>query len=195
MNRGFTLIEVIVVAGLTALISATLAFLIVYFYRTNAYTLQESIAVAEARTSVEDAMRYIREASYGADGSYPIQSAAASSLTFFAAPNGSPNEVDKMTYLVLGGTLYRVETASAGNPPSYTGTVSTTTIAANIANDPGTPVFRYFDDRGNELPQPVNVTQIASIQTTVVIDIDINHAPTPFTLSGSATVRNLKEQL
>ncbi len=194
--RGFTLIETVVVIAMTALIMVTLGVLFAYFYKTNAYTLEQSIAVGQARLGVEDAMKYLREASYGDDGSYPVGSAATSSITFYAnITSGSP-AVAQVTYTLQNGTLYRVVKESAGNPPSYNGAApATTTIATSVVNNATTPVFRYFDNTGTELTMPVNISSIASIETTVVIDVNVNRAPVSFTLSGGATLRNLKSQL
>lgn len=194
-TRGFTLIETVVVIAMTALIAVTLGMLIVYFYKTNTYTLEQSTAVAQARRGVEDAMRYIREASYGSDGSYPVENATASSITFYANINNDP-AVEQVTYTLQNGTLYRVVAEPTGTMPSYVGaTLSTTTVATSVVNDPLTPIFRYYDNTGTELPTPIDVSKIASVETSVVVDTDLNRAPVSFTLSGGATLRNLKTQL
>ena len=39
---------------------------------------------------------------------------------------------------------------------------------------------------------PINVTDIASINTTVTVNINPNRAPNNFTLSVGATLRNLR---
>ncbi len=194
-NRAFTLIETVVVIGVTALIAVTLGTLLAYFYKTNAYTLEQSTAVAQARRGIEDAMRYVREASYGNDGSYPVANAGTSTITFYANINSDP-AIEQVTYTLQNGTLYRVVAEPAGVMPSYAGaTLATTTVATSVVNDPLTPVFRYFDNTGTELSAPVDVSKIASVETTVVIDTDVNRAPVSFTLSGGATLRNLKIQL
>lgn len=195
VRSGFTLVETIVVIAATALILVTLGVLLSYFYRTNAYTLEQSIAVGQARRGVEDAVRYMREASYGSDGSYPIQSVASSSITFYANVNSDP-AIEQVTYTLIGDTLYRAIAEPTGTMPSYVGAVgATTTVATSIVNDPTTPIFRYFDNTGAELTAPVNVSKIAYIETTLVIDTNLNRAPVSFTLTGGATLRNLKIQL
>ena len=195
MKRAFTLVETVVVVAATALIFIVLNTLLVYFYRTNAYTLQQSTAVEQARSGVEDAMIYLREASYGSDGSFPIASVATSSITFYANVNNTPF-IEQVTYSLQNGTFYRTVGEPSGNPPTYAGmAIATSTIAMSVVNATSTPVFRYFDNTGAELPSPVNVSKIASIQTTVVIDVNVNRAPVSFTLSGGATLRNLRNQL
>ena len=193
--RGFTLVETVVVIALTVLITLTLGSLIVYFYKTNAYALGQSTAVGQARHGVEDAMVHLREASYGSDGSYPIESVATSSIVFYANINNN-FFVERVTYSLKNGTFYRTVGEPSGNPPSYVSqTIATTTIATSVVNATSTPVFRYFDSTGAELTPPINISQIASIRTTVVIDVNVNRAPVAFTLSGGATLRNLQSQL
>lgn len=194
-NGGFTLIETIVVISVTALISVTLGSILVYFYKTNAYTLEQSTAVAQARRGVEDAMRYLREASYGSDGSYPVGNAATSTITFYANMNNDA-AIEQITYSLQKGVLYRVVLAPTGNPPLYSGTAfATSTISNSVVNDSSSPVFHYFDDTGTELFTPVDVSKVSSIKTTLIIDVNKNRAPVSFTLSGGATLRNLSNRL
>ena len=194
-TRAFTLVETIVVVAMTALIAVTLGMLLTYFYKTNAYTLEQSTAVGTARHGVEDALNYMREASYGSDGSYPIANADATSVTFFANINNGP-AIERVTYSLQNGTLYRIVATPDGNPPTYAGaSLATTTVASSIVNTAATPVFSYFDNTGTELSTPADVSRVTSIKTTLIIDVNINRAPVSFTLSGAATLRNLKEQL
>jgi type II secretory pathway pseudopilin PulG len=193
--RGFTLIETIVVVTTTALVFVTLGLLLTYFYKTNAYTLEQSTAVGQARRGVEDAMRYLREASYASDGSYPIKSVATSTITFYANVNSS-TAIERVSYRLQGNTFYRTIATPTGNPLSYTNaTIATSTVAISVVNGTSTPIFRYFDSTGTELSSPVNISKISSVRTTIVIDVNVNRTPVPFTLSGGATLRNLNDQL
>ncbi len=192
---GFTLVEAIVTVAVSTLVLLTLGKLIVYFYQTNAYTLQEATAISQARRGVENAMRDLREASYGSDGSYPVMTAATSSLTFFANANAD-TAIERITYRLIRGTLYRTVVLSAGNPPSYVGgAISTSTVATSVVNSAATAVFQYFNEAGTLISTPVNISQIASIRTTLVVDVNVNRAPVSFTLTAGATLRNLKSQL
>ena len=193
-KRGFTLVETVVTIAMTALVSITLGWLLAYFYKTNAYALEQSTAVGQARRGVEDAMLYLREASYGSDGSYPIKSVATSTITFYANTNDD-TVIERVTYSLINGTLYRAVATPSGNPSSYTGaTIATTTLAKPVTNGASLPVFRYFNAAGSELFAPVDISEISSVRTTVVVDVNVNRAPVSFTLSGGATLRNLKNQ-
>ena len=189
-SRAFTLIETIVVVGLTAFMMIALGQLIRYFYQTNTYVLEQSKAVDSARRSIENAMTDIREASYGADGSYPLLSAATSSVTFYAdiANNSS---VEKVRYYLSGTSLYRGVTDPGGNPPSYGGQTEKTTLVVDNIRNGTTALFRYYDTAGNELTEPITVSAVASVRITVLTDVNPERAPNVYTLSGGATLRNL----
>jgi type II secretory pathway pseudopilin PulG len=191
---GFTLIETIVVIALTGLVSVTLGVLLTYFYKTDQYTLEQSIQVEQARRGIEDAMRYLREASYGSDGSYPVSSAATSTITFYSNVD-SDSAIERVTYRLSNGFFYRSVTKAAGNPPAYTGSTATTTLAMPVVNSTSTPVFRYFNSTGTELFAPVSIGDVASVRTTLMVDANVNRSPLSFTLSGAATLRNLRDQL
>jgi type II secretory pathway pseudopilin PulG len=191
--RGFSLIETVVVTALIVLVGVSLSVMIQYFYRTNDYVLQESAAVQSARLGLATAVQNLRESSYGDDGSYPIASAASSSVAFYADVNGD-GKVDKIRYYLLNGTLYRGVTNSTGNPATYVGQPEgTTTVATYIRNTAATPIFQYYDDTGALIAAPVNVSNVASIAITILVDVDPNRSPSPYSLLGSATLRNLED--
>jgi len=192
-NRAFTLIEMLTVIALTALIFSALGMILRYFYITNAYALQQAQAVASARRALESSMVALREASYGADGSYPIASAATSSIVFYADVNGT---ADQISYYLLNGVLYKTLRAPGGSPLTYVGQpAATTTIATYVVNATSTPVFTYYNASGTALTSPVNIGDITSVGTSIVVDVNTNRSPVSFTLSAAATLRNLRNQL
>ncbi len=189
--RGFTLIETITVIAILALVGGALTYMIQYFYRSNDYVLQEETAVANARQGLSTSIESLREASYADDGSYPISSAATSSITFYADVNNT-GDVEEIKYYLSGSTLYRGIITATGTPPSYVGQKqATSTIAVYVVNSTSTPIFAYYDSSGNQLSTPINIASIASIGTTLKIDVDPNRAPVTYTLIGNATLRNL----
>ncbi len=193
LSGGFTLIETLIVIALTGVVMLALSFLIQYFYKTNAYVLEQSQAVRSARTSVTHAMTDLREASYGADGSYPIAYAGTSTVTFFANLGGAYGTgVEKVRYYLSDATLYRGVTLPASSPPSYALQPETQTLVVqNIRNDSSSPLFSYFDADGNLLATPAPVSKVASIHIRVLTDVNPERAPNVYTLDGSATLRNL----
>jgi prepilin-type N-terminal cleavage/methylation domain-containing protein len=190
--RGFTLIEMMVVIAILTVVGISLIGMISYVYKTNTFVFQESTATDNARRGIEYAFENLREATYGADGSYPIAAAATPTITFYADVD-SDGTVEKIRYYLSNGNLYRGVANPAGSPPSYTGQPElTTTVASYVQNGTSTPIFHYYDDTGAELASPFDVSKIASVSVVIGIDVDTKRAPITFTLIGSATLRNLR---
>ncbi len=194
MLRAFSLAETIIVIAIIGVVGLALNSMIGYFYRSNAYLLQETSAIDSAHRGLEFAFGNLREASYGDDGSYPVENAATSTVTFYSDVD-KDGPVEKVRLYLASGTLYRGVTNSAGNPPSYAGqTESTFTISTSVVNGTSTPIFRYYDATGAELTGTVDTSKISSISTTLRVDLNPLRAPDIFTLTGRATLRNLRTQ-
>ena len=189
--RGLTLIETMVVLSITTVMMLALTSMIQYFYRTNAYLLEQTLAVNSARRSIEHAMQDLRESSYGADGSYPIASAEGSSIIFYADVDDHPG-VEKVRYYVSGTTLYRGVTFPGGSPPSYTNQPEAIDLVVDNVRNDTIPIFYYFDAAGAALADPINVALVALIEASVMTDVNPSRAPLVYTLPGSATLRNVR---
>lgn len=192
-HRGFTLAETIVVVAIVSVVGVALTSLIAYFYKSNSYIFQQTGAIDSAHRGLEYSFKNLREASYGDDGAYPVESAATSSIVFYSdVDNDGP--VERVKIYLLNGTFYRVVTNSAGSPPSYVGQSSaTTTIATSVVNATSTPIFRYYGQTGAELSAPADTSKVASVSTELRVDLNPARAPDIFTLKASATLRNLRQ--
>lgn len=185
--------EMLVVIAIVSSAGIALSGAIQYFYKSNAYLLEQTTALDSARRGVREAVSAIREASYGDDGSYPIENAATSSLTFYSDYDKDAS-VEKEKYVLQGSTLYRVVTNSGGSPPTYAGQpLGTTTIATYVRNGTSTPLFKYFNQNGAQLTGAnIDESAIASVTITLMVDLNPQRAPNVFTLTEAATLRNLR---
>jgi flagellar hook assembly protein FlgD len=154
---------------------------------------EAAVSVDSARRGIGTALQNIREASYGDDGSYPISNVATSSVTFYSDVDADGG-VERVRIYIDNNVLYRVVTNSGGNPSSYTGQAgATSTIIANVRNGTSTALFTYFDSAGAALPATsTDVSEIRSVAATLMIDLNPQRAPNVLTLTGSATLRNLR---
>lgn len=192
--RGFTLVEAVVVVAITAIVGAGLLSTIRWFYRGNAYVFEATASVDSARRGLATTLSALREASYADDGNYPIASAATSSIVFYSDID-SDGGIERVRVYTINGTLYRTIINASGNPPSYTGqSTATTTIATYVRNSTSTPLFKYYNSLGVQLSTTSpNISQIASVSTTLMVDLNPNRAPNVLTLTGQATLRNLRD--
>ena len=118
---------------------------------------------------------------------------AGTSTASFYADTDDDGSVDKVRYYLSGTTLYRGVTPASGNPPTYTGGVEKTyTIADNVRMSTSTAIFRYYDHGSVQLASPVDPTDVASVYVYVTVDVNPNRTPDALTLTGGATLRNLR---
>lgn len=193
-QRGFSFMEMMVVIAIVSAVGLAVTTMIQFFYQKNAFVLEQTDALDSARRTVLDTVRTLREASYGDDGSYPILSAATSTITFYADTNND-GSAEKIRYYLSGTTFYRGVTKSAGSPPVYTNQPeSTTTVVQYVRNATSTPLFTYYDHTGAVLsPTSTDPAQIAAVTISVWTDLNPNRAPNIFNLSETATLRNLRQ--
>lgn len=192
-KRGFTLMETLVVVALTALVGGALLSAIVYIYRNNAYIFEATAAVENARKGLSVTLGDIREAAYADDGNYPLGSVATSSITFYSDIDADGG-IERVKIYIVGDTLYKVVTNAAGNPPSYTGQPVATSTIANYIRNGTTPMFLYFDDTGAQLSTTAtDISAVRSVAITILTDLNPARAPNVLTLTGTATLRNLRD--
>jgi len=184
-----------VVIAITAMVGMVLTWTIQFFYKSNAFLLEQTVATENARKGITDAIKVIREMSYGDDGSYPLASIGTATITFFADLDNDL-VVERVKYVLLEEVLYRETTNSAGYPPSYVGQPqSTTTIATYVKNTELNHLFSYYNTEGTLLPAiPASIASVSSVRVTFLVDINPLRAPNIFTLTQTATLRNLRSE-
>ncbi len=186
-RRGFTLIEVLVVIALSTVVMTALTNMLIFFYRTNASVMAQTQAVHQARHALDEITLSLRSALYSGDGSSAFTSVATSSLSLYEDANND-GVTETTTISLANGALTKTSTVN--------GQAGTTRLLADsVQNDASTPLFTYYDAQGNVLADPVDVTKIAAVSMQIVIDVDQNRDPAPFTLTGLATLRNAKSRL
>ena len=84
INKGFTLVETLMVIFIFALIMGTIYSGVTALYKTYNYGWQQSQAIEEARRGIETMTKEIREADSGDDGSYPIEKAGDNEFIFYS---------------------------------------------------------------------------------------------------------------
>lgn len=191
-QRGMTLVETVIVVSIVAVVGTALMSAIQFFYKSNAYLLEQTAALDSARRGLTFALQNIREASYGDDGSYVITTAATSTVTFYSDID-LDGGVERVRFYLQNNTLYRGTTNASGNPATYTGqTEGREVVATFVKNATSTPIFTYYGTSGTALTAPVNVSDIAAVGIRLDVDLNPYRAPNVFTISGKATLRNLR---
>jgi type II secretory pathway pseudopilin PulG len=196
---GFTLIETLLTIFVFALLVEGTTLLI-----KNIFTVSEQqngiLSNTNQATLISGTfVNELRNATYGANGAYPINQATNSQLIFYsAAPNGST--VSQIRYFISGNTLYKGITNPAGTPLSYSGQPETITTLSTQMSMGSNPLFYYYDGTyngtGNALSQPVNINAVRFIQINLIVNKDVTATGTStFTVTAGASLRNLKTNL
>ncbi len=174
-------------------ISAMLAIVttLLYFYRTNAYAIEQASATASAQRGLEQIVRTIREGAYSSQGAFPIVSIAANDFVFYADID-SDVLIERVHYYIQGTNLIRGVVEATGNPPDYTGAETVTTVADYVRNiTQGVSTFRYYDELGSEITNYTNWTAVRFVKVTLVVNVNVATLPNQLTIDSSAAIRNL----
>jgi type II secretory pathway pseudopilin PulG len=191
-SRGLTLIEAMVwIALMTSAITA-IASTILYFYRTNAYSLEQATAVTAAQRGLEQTVRTVREAAYSSQGAFPIVSVDPNDFVFYADVDADPL-IERVHYYLSGTTLMRGVLDPTGNPPDYVGVEQTEIVSEHVRNvAQGLPVFEYFDALGAQIASSTSAyTSVRFVKVTLAVNVNTATLPNQLSLYSSTALRNL----
>ncbi len=196
-TTGLTTIEIAITTGIVSLLVVALGSLAVGILRTyrsidNAITSNE-----QASRTLNLIVNELRTTTVSANGSYPIESGAATTVIFYSDAD-KDNLAERVRYFMDGTTLKRGLIKPTGNPATYpTGSETITTVVQNITN--GRNIFSYYDTNYNgssaALTFPINLAAVRLIKINLIIDTNPIEAPRPYYLSAEADLRNLKDNL
>lgn len=198
-QAGFTLIELVIAIFIFSLIAYGIIFLTSNIF--TAATGQTSLLADtdQARKLVFQVVTELRNATYGSDGGYPLNSAQDQQLVFYSNAN-SDVYPERIRYYVQNSKLYKGVTGwngSAYNPA----TEQVVLVQSDLANGTS-PVFYYYNDSytGSStqaaLSQPINIPQVKYIKINLQLtNVAGGTKKGVYTVSSGASFRNLKTNL
>ncbi len=190
-EKGMTFLEVLVWISVFTLVMLAIVSTLLYFYRTNAYTIEQAEAVTSAQRALEHSVRTIREAAYSSQGAFPISSIAANDFVFYADIDSDPL-IERVHYYISGTNLMRGILEPTGNPPDYTGSETASVLATYVRNTAqGLSTFRYYDELGTEITNFANWTSVRFVKVSLAVNVNVAILPNQYVLSSSAAIRNL----
>ncbi len=169
----------------------------VFSLNTN---LQSSLnAQLDARHLVKVMVAELRKASPSALGTYPIESASSTAVTFYSDVDNN-GVIDKVRYYLTGNTIRKSVTVPTGSPLSYNPANEVlSTIINNIVSSSTLPIFQYYSSNyagtSSPLTYPLDIQAVRLVKITVIIDNDPNRSPVPIIVTSSVSMRNLKDNL
>jgi len=198
-KKGLTVIELLISVAILSLLTVTVSTFQrdVFSLNTN---LQSSLnAQLEARHVLKVIVTELRKSSQSGTGSYPIELASSTGITFYSDINNN-GSVEKVRYYLSGKTVRKGVITPTGNPSVYSaGSEVTTTLLNYVVASSTLPIFQYYTSAyagtTSPLTIPPNISTIRLIKITAIIDTDPNRSPTPIIVTSLVSLRNLKDNL
>lgn len=194
---GFTVIEIIVVAGISGIIVSALLWFIATAYPLSKITYLQQRSTETARLQLKRMSKILREARPSATGAYPLVEMAPQRVVFYSDIDADAT-TERVRYELIDTDLVRGVTEPSGTPLAYNvADEQVSTIAANVRNDT-VDVFTYYtgDYPADQTPlTPVDLTEVKYIQFQLIIDADPAHDPPPIDVLSQVQLRNLKTNL
>lgn len=193
-SRGFTLIEIMLIIGLSTGIIFVTAFFVNNLSSFRGYFEETLTGEQEIQQTLETIISEIRSIAQSNVGDYPIGVATPTALTFFSDAD-KDGLFERIRYFLDGTTLKRGKIKPTGAPLTYNPANETfTEVVHNIVL--GGNIFEYYDGSytGGEAPLvfPVPVANIRLIKVTLNVDRPGAESAGQVMLSALATPRNLR---
>ncbi len=184
----------LVVIGIFTMSMITATASIVYFYRSNNYTVEQATAITSGRRGIEYFVRDVREATYAENGAYPIVDMSTSTMTFYSDVDGQ-SDVEQVRYFLDQGFLKKGIAKATGTPLGYaSSTESIELISDYVRNlEKGVNVFTYKNASGTPIAIATSTQSLRTVDITLIVNVNPNRLPEEFTLRGTASLRNLKD--
>lgn len=167
-ESGFTLTEMITTMAILGIVIAAFATILSSTTRHSTQEQEMGAIQAEARASVEQFARDLRQAYSGVDGSWPIEAISSTSIRLLSPQRLTPFRLQRIEWQLNGSNLQRrfVTTSDTDGDPWVWPTPITNatwdTRARSVRNT-STAVFTGFEEDGATVtttPAEVRVVQI-----------------------------------
>lgn len=195
-NRGFSMLEMIVVLGLFIIFSGVIAELLIWGNHGKDVIFEQLNKQNDGRIATQDFLNDLRRSSYSSIGAYPIEVATANQIVFYSNIDADSWK-EKIRYFVSGTTLKRGVTKPSGTPLSYNSAAEAVNEVAHDLNNT-TTLFYYYDQsydgvsNTSSMSFPIDISKIRMIGIKLWLDLRPNVSPAPLYIEGKTEIRNLK---
>ncbi len=198
-HKGFTLVEILIAVAILTLISYSVSTFQRDLFSLNHFFQSSLNTQLDARHILKVMVAELREASPSSLGSYPVELASSTALTFYSDINNDGLK-ERVRYYVQGNRVMKGVVSPSGNPLIYNGASETvTTLITGYVASSTLPMFQYFPSTyagtSTALSYPIDTSRIRLIKISVIIDRDANKSPIPIVVTSQVTIRNLKDNL
>ncbi len=198
-KEGVTLVEILISLSIIGFFVVTASTFEKDIFALNTNLQSNLNAQLDARHLVKIMIAELRKASASAEGSYAIDSASTTTMTFFSDVD-SNGISDKVRYFLSSNSIKKGVIMPTGSPLVYNPANEViTTLINNAISSSTLPIFQYFPSTyagtSSPLTYPIDISSIRLVKITVIIDSDPNRSPIPIIVTSSVSIRNLKDNL
>ena len=196
-QKGMTLVEMLIAIGIYTVLMLAITNSITTFYQYNAYALEQSNEVDNARRGVTQWNRDVKEMTTAEDGTWPMAISGEHRLGYYSDTDRD-DSVEYVEYILASTTLRKFTYNPSGSPATYDLTTpdSEEILSEYVQNrNQATSTFFYYDNNGVQLASTSPIINIRYIQMQVIVNIDPDRNPGEFMLRSSLAPRNLKDNL
>ena len=196
-NVGMTLMETIIVISIYTVLMLAVMSSITTLYRYNAYALEQSNEVDNARRGVTQWNRDVKEMTTAEDGTWPVAVIDEHTLGYYSDTDRDES-VEYVEYILASTTLRKFTYNATGSPLAYdlSSPDSEEVLSEYVQNiEQATSTFYYFDNVGAQLSVGSPIIDVRFIQMQIIVNIDPDRNPGEFMLRSSLAPRNLKDNL
>jgi prepilin-type N-terminal cleavage/methylation domain-containing protein len=197
LNKGFTLVEVIVVMGVFSVLIFAITALLVSIIQNPKIQLSAMDSIEQAGSV---SFRFANEIRAAAYGTYPLIEAEDSEIIFYSPIGASQGNINRIRYYISGGVLYKGVIAPVNG--FYDDEDETITPLLSGVSNGAVPLFYYYDETYNgadytvPLLQPVYVTRVRYVKMNLVVQYrNTNQDFSTFSISAGSAIRILKDNL
>ncbi len=188
-NKGFTLIEVLVVISIMLIATYISMDYLSLAFKTVRFSDEQSTAVQVARNTMEIIVKEIRGANTSEQGDYTLAAINDDDLAFYSDVDND-DVFEKVRYLVSSTTLLRIIT-EPGPSNDYSIEGATSTIAQYLNNGEDA-IFEYYDENNTETAA---INTVRLIRIILKINVTPTIAPNDIFVISDVNLRNLKDNL
>lgn len=193
-KQGFTLLEIVVALGIFLMILIPVMDFIQSIVTSQQIMFTEASSQKEARKSLDDFVKEVRNASASSIGSYVIAEATATSFTFYSDID-SDTYKERVRYFITGSNLNKGVIKPSGNPLIYNigaEVITTVTHDLTVNQQPFTYYDKNYLGTNSALVFPINVVNVRVVKVKLNIDQKANRSPEPLNVETQVEIRNLK---
>lgn len=198
LPKAFTLIELMLVVGITAILMAAAYIVVTSGYKNQIFISEKNDAIEEAKRGVQTMTKEIRKLKDGDNGNFAIITAQDYDFSFYSDID-LDNKTERVRYF-LDGTNFKKAIIKPTATFEYLPANETESIlSAYILNQTrAMPIFTYFTKDypydTTPLSTPANVAKIKFVSFNLIVNVAPFRQPGDYVLESKVGLRNLREK-